>query len=128
MAILDKILKNKGKSDKPKAEKTLKISSEPKSEEKKSYNFAPGVLLAPRVTEKASAGEKIGKYTFIIAKNKNKAEAKKSVENIYGVKVASVKILNMPSKQKRLGKILGRVPGFKKAIVTLEKGQSIETQ
>ena len=64
----------------------------------------------------------------MIARDKNKTEAKKSVEKIYGVKVRSVKILNMPGKEKRLGRIIGRVPGFKKAIVTLEKGQSIEMQ
>jgi len=91
-------------------------------------NFIPGILLAPRVTEKTAKGRETGKYVFMIARDKNKTEAKKSVEKIYGVKVRSVKILNMPGKEKRLGRIIGRVPGFKKAIVTLEKGQSIEMQ
>lgn len=129
MAMLDKIFKNKGKAEKLEVEeRTSKTAIETKNEEKKSYDFSLGVLLAPRVTEKASAGAETGKYTFIVARDKNKIEVKKSIEKTYGVKVVSVQILNMPSKKKRLGRILGRIPGFKKAIVTLEKGQSIEIQ
>lgn len=129
MAILGKIFqKNKRKAEKPEVERIVKTATETKSEERKSYNFLSGVLLAPRVTEKSSVGVQTGKYTFIVARDKNKIEVKKSIEKTYGVKVVSVQILNMPSKKKRLGRILGRIPGFKKAIVTLEGGQSIEIQ
>lgn len=128
MAIFGKFLKKEEKKETKKREiqETGEIVKEEKIEEKKQKSFVPGVLLAPYVTEKTSLGVRDGKYVFTVSAEKNKFEIKRAVEKIYGVKVRAVRIINMPGKKRRLGKIVGRVPGFKKAVVILGNGQSIE--
>lgn len=123
MAILEKFLKSK--TAKPKSSEADREKQDNTTVLK---GFMPGVLLSPRISEKSNAQLKEGKYVFIVSNNKNKIEIENAVEKIYGVKVKSVKILNMPGKKQRLGRIIGYAPGFKKAVVTLEKGQSIEVQ
>lgn len=84
------------------------------------------VILKPLITEKGGLLEGYSKYFFKVAKNANKIEIKKAIENLYKVKVEKVHILSMPSKFRQVGKYEGRKPGFKKAIVTLKKGERIE--
>lgn len=84
------------------------------------------IILHPLVTEKTATAEKGGKYIFKVLKQTNKNEVKKAVERLFSVKVDDVNILNTSDKTKRRGKKSGNVPGFKKAIVTLKKGQSIK--
>jgi len=70
------------------------------------------------------------KYVFVVDSAANKAEIKQAVEHIYSdkqIKVVSVNTVNAKSKPKRRGRTSGRVAGFKKAIVTLSKGDHIET-
>src|SRR3989338_1582115 len=55
-----------------------------------------------------------------------KNEVKKQVENSFGVKVKGVKVINLPGKKRSVGRQAGFKPGFKKAVVVLEKGHSIE--
>ena len=78
------------------------------------------VILRPVITEKSMAESALKKYVFEVAKSAGKVEVKKAVEEIFGVKVASVNTLNVPAKAKRMG--AGR-PGttraWKKAYVTL---------
>lgn len=69
------------------------------------------------------------KYVFVVDPSANKAEIKQAVEAIYSdkqIKVVSVNTVNAKSKPRRRGRVAGRVPGFKKAIVTLAKGDHIE--
>ena len=94
----------------------------PKGEDAESY----GVIFSPHITEKGAALEGMGKYIFKVSKNANKIAIKKAVEKLYKVKVKNVNILKMPSKFRQVGEYEGRKPGFKKAIVTLEKGERIE--
>jgi len=84
------------------------------------------VLKAPHVTEKAA--DLVGKnqYVFKIFPDSNKNDVKKSVESIYNVEVLSVRVINIPSKKRRMGRTIGRKPGYKKAIVKLKEGQKIE--
>ena len=56
----------------------------------------------------------------------NKTEIKKAVEGVYGVDVIKVKIIKVPRKKRRLGRISGFKQGYKKAIVKIKKGQKIE--
>ena len=84
------------------------------------------IISRPIVTERASAGEAIGKYTFKVSSDANKVEIRKAIEKIFSTKVKSVNILNTKPKMRRRGRTIGKVSGFKKAIVTLEKGQSIK--
>ena len=78
------------------------------------------------ITEKAGDLSGLGKYIFIIDKKANKSEVKKAIESIYGIKAETVNIINTKGKAKRLGKSLGRTSAYKKAIVTLKKGQKID--
>lgn len=83
-------------------------------------------ILSPHVTEKATSGNVLNKYTFKVAKNSNKIEIKKAVEKLYKVKVDSVNVQNIPSKFRQIGRHMGTKAGFKKAIITLKEGQKIE--
>ena len=80
---------------------------------------ARDIILAPVITEKAVQviGEK--KYTFRVAKTANKIEIAKAVEEIFKVKVAKVRTITVPCKNKRVGVHEGKTAKRKKAIVTL---------
>ena len=77
-------------------------------------------------TEKGTDLEPQGKYFFRVASQANKIEIKSAVEEIYKVKVSTVNTLKMPAKIKRVRQEEGWTTPWKKAIVTLEKGQKIE--
>ncbi len=89
------------------------------------------ILIKPLVSEKAEilAGAQT-QYTFVVAKTANKVEVRKAIEERYGVTVEGVNTLTMPSKTKnrttKSGLIRGRVPAFKKAVVTLAKGEELD--
>lgn len=78
-------------------------------------------------TEKSSLYEPQAKYLFLIDKRANKVQVKDAVEQIYKVKVQDVNTAVYPGKLKRVRHQLGRTPDFKRAVVTLQKGQKIQT-
>lgn len=78
------------------------------------------------VTEKSGNLSPIGKYVFLVDKNANKPQIKKAVEAIYKVNVENVNVLNRKSKSRRLGRNIGAISGYKKAIVSLKKGHKID--
>lgn len=80
----------------------------------------------PLITEKGTHLSQIGKYLFLVDKSANKPEIKKAIENIYKVKVDFVNIINLKPKKRRLGRTVGKKPGYKKAVVTLTKGQKLD--
>ncbi|MDI6591664.1 MAG: 50S ribosomal protein L23 [Patescibacteria group bacterium] len=84
------------------------------------------ILKAPQITEKATALAGKNQYVFKVWPRANKTEIKKAIENLYGVDVVSVKIIKVPSKRRRLGRISGWRKGYKKAIVKIREGQKIE--
>lgn len=89
------------------------------------------VLVRPILTEKVNIQmEKSGRYTFQVDKMANKLEIKKAVEEFYGVKVADVNTVVVPGKNKtrytKAGFLKGVKPAYKKAIVTLNEGDSID--
>ena len=77
------------------------------------------VIIRPIITENTMdmAAEK--KYAFKVAKDANKTEVRKAVEEIFDVDVAKVNVLNVSGKKKRLGRTFGTTSSYKKAIVTL---------
>ena len=78
------------------------------------------IIIRPIITERAMAASAEKKYVFEVAKDAGKIEIKKAVEEIFGVKVASVNTLNVLGKAKRLGAGRpGRTKSWKKAVVTL---------
>ncbi|MGM9882101.1 MAG: 50S ribosomal protein L23 [Bacilli bacterium] len=83
------------------------------------------IILAPIITEKTAGMEAEGKYAFKVANKANKTEVKQAVEKKFNVKVVSVNIVNSHPKKKRVGKYTGMTNKYKKAIVTLAKGNTI---
>ena len=78
------------------------------------------IIKRPIITEKSASLFEMKKYTFEVAKDANKIEIAKAVEEIFGVKVAKVNTLRMQGKQKRTGRYpMGRRASWKKAIVKL---------
>jgi large subunit ribosomal protein L23 len=89
------------------------------------------ILLKPIVTEKmTSLGDKFNRYGFIVAKNANKIEIKKAVEELYGVTVEAVNTMRYGGKVKtrytKSGVMTGKTAATKKAVVTLAAGNSID--
>ena len=85
------------------------------------------LILQPIVTEKAVGREEQGIYIFKVINSANKPEIAKAIEKIFGTKVKKVRIINTSDEMKqRGGRRLGMIYGFKKAVVTLEKGQNIK--
>jgi len=84
------------------------------------------LIIKPIVTEKTTILENGGKYIFKVHPKANKIEVAKALEKIFNTKVESVNILNTADKAKKRGKTVGMVFGYKKAIVTLKKGQKIK--
>ncbi|MBI4697902.1 MAG: 50S ribosomal protein L23 [Nitrospirae bacterium] len=85
------------------------------------------VLISPLFTEKgARLKETENKLLFKVASDANKIEIKKAVEQIFKVKVDSVKTINCKGKLKKMGRYEGKRPDWKKAIVTLKKGEKLD--
>ncbi len=80
------------------------------------------VIRRPIVTERSVEGASAHKYTFEVAREANKIEIRKAVEEIFGVEVESVHTMNYDGKQRRQGYTQGRTSAWKKAIVTLKEG------
>ena len=78
------------------------------------------IIKRPVITEKSMAQTEMKRYTFEVAKDANKIEIAKAIEEIFGVKVAKVNTMNMDGKEKRMGRYpAGRRPARKKAMITL---------
>lgn len=85
------------------------------------------IIKKPLVSEKTTAlGKNYNKYVFLVDRQANSQETKKAIENIYKVKVTAVNLINQKGKVKKLGRSLGRRPSFKKAIITIKEGQTID--
>ena len=85
------------------------------------------VILKPVITETSMDDAQNKKYTFKVAVDANKTQVKLAVEEIFGVEVEKVNIMNVNGKMKRMGRYIGRTAASKKAIVTLtEKSKQIE--
>lgn len=87
---------------------------------------ARDILIRPLITENTTKLMTEGKYTFVVAKQANKIEIAKAVADIFKVKVEGVNIANVTGKTKRMGRTSGKRPDYKKAIVKLAAGESIE--
>jgi large subunit ribosomal protein L23 len=84
------------------------------------------VLLAPVVTEKSYELIDNRKYSFRVHQDAHKTQVRQAVEELFGVKVERVNILKVQPKPKRRGLRRGKKPGWKKAIVQLREGDTIE--
>jgi large subunit ribosomal protein L23 len=86
------------------------------------------VILSLVVTEKAERLKaEQSRYTFKVAPTANKIEVRGAVERLFKVHVRDVRVMNYLGKMRRMGRFSGRQPDWKKAIVTLKKGERIES-
>jgi large subunit ribosomal protein L23 len=90
-----------------------------------------GVLVKPIITEKMTAqAEKLNRYGFVVEKTANKLQIKEAVEKMYSVKVDSVNtqqyIGKVKTRNTTRGVAVGRVNQYKKAVVTLKQGETID--
>jgi large subunit ribosomal protein L23 len=114
------------------------VSLEKEKEEKKTKNktehkvklsdqsTAFKVLVKPLVTEKSAVAESKNKYSFVVAGSANKNQIKKAIEEIYGVKPARINVLITEGRPARFGRTAGRRSDYKKAVITLPAGKSID--
>jgi large subunit ribosomal protein L23 len=89
------------------------------------------VILKPVITEKMSqASEKLNRYGFLVDMKANKLQIKKAIKDIYGVEVDSINTMIFAGKKKtrynKTGSITGSESTYKKAIITLAKGETID--
>ena len=85
------------------------------------------VILKPVISERSMDDVQLRKYTFKVATDANKTEVKHAIEEIFGVDVEKVNIMNVKGKVKKMGRSVGMTAKSKKAIVTLtEKSKQIE--
>lgn len=85
------------------------------------------VIKRPLITEKAVlAKEEFGRYSFEVALEASKPAIREAVEDFFKVKVRDIRTMIVRGKQRRIGRYQGRRSNWKKAIVTLAKGQKIE--
>ena len=84
-------------------------------------------VVRPLITEKTSAAfQDRGEYTFEVHPDASKPQIRQAIEDLFGVKVTDVWTSNQRGKEKRMGKTVGRRPSWKKAIVKLREGDTIE--
>lgn len=84
------------------------------------------VIVSPVITEKSTMASDANQVVFNVARNATKPEIKKAVEALFGVKVKAVNTLLRKGKVKRFRGIKGKQNDVKKAVVTLDEGQSID--
>ncbi len=84
------------------------------------------IIKKPHISEKATALAEDNKYVFIVNNKANKIEVAEAIEEMHGVNVENVNIVSIPTKKRRLGATEGVKKGYKKAIVKIKEGETIE--
>jgi large subunit ribosomal protein L23 len=87
---------------------------------------ASQVIIRPVVSEKSYVLAAADKYTFRVHPDAHKTQIRQAVEELFNVHVERVNVIKVQSKPKRRGTVSGRKPGWKKAIVQIKAGESIE--
>lgn len=123
MALFSKTKKG---AQKTKSEKTPAVSQTSVSSRTAIKNVPGRVIVRPYMTEKTAMLAETGTYVFIVFRDATKNEVIKAVQATFGVTVTRVNMINAAEKKVRVGRHEGHVPGFKKAMVTLKKGDTID--
>lgn len=84
------------------------------------------IIIKPILSEKALRLREYNQYIFQVAKDANKIDIKRAIEELFKVKVEKVRTINVRGKPRRMGIFEGRTSSWKKAIVTLKEGERIE--
>ena len=104
----------------------MSVRPRKKIDSKISQNKAYQIILNPLVTEKSTQQSEFNKMVFSVPVSATKLDVKLSIEKIFSVKVSAVNTILLKGKVKRFKGILGKRNNMKKAIVTLEKGNTID--
>jgi large subunit ribosomal protein L23 len=116
--------KSEGKTEAPKlVPKKEKIVSKPNKDD---TGNAYRVLVRPLLTEKITDLGALNQYAFVVHSRATKNEVKKAIRSLYGVEPIKINIVNMQGHQIRYGKNLGQTRNWKKAIITLKAGETIQ--
>ena|SRR3989344_1349711 len=140
MGLLNNFLRRKQKKGQlsqigEKQSAPVVVAKEKKEEKKESKHVvkftgknitAFKVLVKPLITEKSAIAESKNKYSFVVAKSANKNQIKTAIEEVYGVKPANVNVANIEGRRVRFGRSMGKRNDYKKAIVTLPEGKTID--
>jgi len=135
MGILDKMKRNtKDEGDAPLVDATpvantaakKKKSAVKKAVTGASHGNAGHVLVRPMLSEKTTQQESEGQYTFVVTADATKPAIMRAVAEIYGVQPRRVNIINVEGKRKQFGRFVGKRSDWKKAIISLPKGQKIQ--
>lgn len=124
-----KEIKKEARKERPKPETNVQQEAKIVSQKQKNDNVAGEmgwVFKMPQISEKAAYLAEKNQYVFRVSLRANKTDVKKATEGIFGVNVLSVKIINIPKKEIRVGGKIGFKKGYKKAIVKIKQGQKIE--
>ncbi len=124
VAIKAEERKEKSVVKKPKAEKPKK-NIKTRKIVKKEENIAYETLLEPLVSEKSTVLGQFNKYVFNVHTKASKFQIKSAVESYYGVGVTKVNVIKIHPKRRIHGRTVGWKQGFKKAVVTLQQGDTI---
>mgnify|MGYP000992868969 CR=1 FL=1 len=104
--------------------KAIKVAGGKEKKEKK-YGSAYRILVKPVITEKAAHLGQLNKYVFAVTAGANKIEIAKAINEVYGIKPIDINIIKVRGKKVRSGKVRGKRSGWKKAMVTLPQGKTI---
>ncbi len=119
--IKEGAVKKDGESkEESKKEVTAKVSKKVNN-----VGAAYRILLQPVISEKAAVAESQGVYTFMVNKRSTKIDIKNAIKQVYNVLPLKVRVINKEGKGVRFGRNSGRKSDWKKAIITLAKGQTI---
>jgi large subunit ribosomal protein L23 len=135
MGIFNFKKEDEKKEVKAAAPKTAGVKAEPKKESAKKTEVIDsadkkgreifGILLRPIVTERTSSLNALNQHVFEVAASANKITIAKAVFSRYGIKPVRVNVCNYPGQSVRYGRNTGRTKGWKKAIITLPEGKTI---
>ena len=90
------------------------------------YRQIIDLIKYPIITDKATRLLELNQYTFATDLRANKDQIKSAIEYLFKVKVSAVNTYHAPVKKKRIGKFIGKKPKYKRAVVTLQSGSSID--
>ncbi|MBU6426732.1 50S ribosomal protein L23 [Patescibacteria group bacterium] len=90
------------------------------------HSSSAEAIIRPRITEKSGLLSQNGAYTFQVTESANKQTITKAIVDLYKIRPVKVAVMNIPAKSVFVRGKIGRVPGMKKAVVTLKKGDKID--
>lgn len=134
MSILNKIIKKEDETAKPKQAKkkvarpakAAKVAAPKRVSKGETPVHYFEIIKRPYISEKAFALNAEGQYVFLVDDKANKNEIKKAIEKAYKVSITGVNITNAKSKPKKYKGYANTRSGFKKAVITLKKGSTID--